>query len=233
MCQFFSGIAFRNGDIHYNPMTDSHEDLIFEKGLNDNAELNSVSRNWVRFEYTSEKLSDLSTYKLRIDESSVPSWCDDDFKNDLINKVIPIIKSMILCDVEKKILIGGCWILTGGSIIDRCVSSRIILMDKSSKVGEMWGSSNVGEMWESSKVGVMRGSSKVGVMRESSKVDEMWGSSNVGVMRGSSKIIKVENKNTNQLLKEKVSQLEQDLNDAKNKIEQLQNTIDSLNKGDD
>lgn len=36
-----------------------------------------------------------------------------------------------------------------------------------------------------------------------------------------------------QLLKEKVSQLEQDLNDAKNKIEQLQNTIDSLNKGDD
>jgi len=36
-----------------------------------------------------------------------------------------------------------------------------------------------------------------------------------------------------QLLKEKVSQLEQELNDAKNKIEQLQNTIDSLNKGDD
>lgn len=33
-------------------MTDSHEDLILEKGLNDKSELTSVSRNWVRFEYT-------------------------------------------------------------------------------------------------------------------------------------------------------------------------------------
>lgn len=180
MCQFFSGIALKNGDIYYNPMTDSHEDLILENGLNDKSELNSVSRNWVRFEYTSDTLSDLSTYKLIIDENSVPGWCDDDFKSNLINKVNSIIKSMILCDVKNEILVGGCWILTGKSIIEKCVSARIILMDKISKVGEMFGNSSVGEMRESSKVGVMWESSNVGVMRGRSSVGEMRGSSSVG-----------------------------------------------------
>src|SRR3990167_4548099 len=197
MCQFFSGLAFKNGDIHYNPMTDSHEYLIEERELDDKVDISSVNRNWVRFEYTSDKLSDLKTYKLKIDESSTPGWCDKEYKDNLVEKLRVIVKSMILCDVEKKILIGGCWILTGGSIIDKTVSARIILMDKTSKVGEMCetsqvgvmrGTSKVGVMWETSKVGVMCETSQVGVMRGTSKVVVMCGTSQVGVMWETSKV---------------------------------------------
>jgi hypothetical protein len=184
MCQFFSGIAFKNGDVHYNPMTDNHEDLIDELELKD---LNSGMRPWVRFEYTADDLTEIKDYKLRIDEQDPPEWCDKEFQSALEEKARSIVSPMILSKVEKKILVGGCWVLAGGSIIDRVVNVRIILM-KSAKVGVMWGSSNVGEMWGSSNVGVMRESSNVGVMRGSSNVGEMWGSSNVGVMWGSSKV---------------------------------------------
>ena len=123
MCQFFSGLAFKNGDIHYNSMTDSHEDLISEKELDDDADLSSIKRNWIRFEYTSNTLQDIKTYKLRIDEEFTPPWCDKKYQKNLIEKLKPIINKMILCDVEKKILVGGCWILTGGSIIKKIINS--------------------------------------------------------------------------------------------------------------
>ena len=184
MCRFLSSIAFKNGDIHHNPMTDSHEDLIDELGLKD---ISLSTRNWVRFEYAADDLADIKKYKINIDESVKPSWCDKEYVGNLEDKAKEIVKVIILKNVEKKILVGGCWILTGGSIIDRVVNVRIILMG-SSKVGVMRESSNVGEMRGSSKVGVMMGSSKVGEMMGSSNVGEMWGSSNVGVMMGSSNV---------------------------------------------
>ena len=196
MCKFFSGIAFKNGDIYYNPMTDSHEDLVAEKELDDTVVLSSVKRNWVRFEYTSDNLADLKTYMLKIDESSSPTWCDKEFLENLEDKSKNIVKAMILHKVEKKILVGGCWLLTGGSIIDKVVNVRIILLESSSvkqmrgssSVKQMWGSSSVNEMWESSSVNEMRESSSVNEMRESSSVNEMRESSSVNEMLGSSSV---------------------------------------------
>jgi len=86
LCQFFSGLAFKNGDIHYNSMTDSHEDLISEKELDDDADLSSIKRNWIRFEYTSNTLQDIKTYKLRIDEEFTPPWCDKKYQKNLAQK---------------------------------------------------------------------------------------------------------------------------------------------------
>src|SRR3990167_5932918 len=196
MCKFFSGIAFKNGDIYYNPMTDSHEDLVAEKELDDTVVLSSVKRNWVRFEYTSDNLADLKTYMLKIDESSSPTWCDKEFLENLEDKSKNIVKAMILHKVEKKILVGGCWLLTGGSIIDKVVNVRIILLEsssvkqmwESSSVKQMWGSSSVNEMWGSSSVNQMRGSSSVNEMLESSSVNEMLESSSVNEMLGSSSV---------------------------------------------
>ena len=47
MCQFFSGIAFRNGDIKFTE-DDSHTTLIERVGLDDSRDL--FTRGWVRFE---------------------------------------------------------------------------------------------------------------------------------------------------------------------------------------
>ena len=193
MCQFFSGIAFKNGDFHYNPMTDSHEHLIEEVDLKD---MGSNMRNWVRFEYTADDLTNIDKYNLKIDELSAPDWCDSDWQKKLVERIKPIVVAMILIDVEKKILIGGCWILGKGSIIKRIVNARIILMENStiskmlgtSKVSAMWGTSTVSEMFDNSKVSAMRGNSKVSAMWGNSTVSEMWGNSTVSEMFENSKV---------------------------------------------
>ena len=72
MCQFFSGIAFRNGDIKFTE-EDSHTTLIERLGLDDSKDL--FTRGWVRFEVMPQGDG---WAPVRVDETSVPGWWDDD-----------------------------------------------------------------------------------------------------------------------------------------------------------
>ena len=72
MCQFFSGIAFRNGDIKFTE-DDSHTTLIERVGLDDSRDL--FTRGWVRFEVAPKGDG---WEPVRVDETSVPGWWDAD-----------------------------------------------------------------------------------------------------------------------------------------------------------
>lgn len=187
MSRFLSGIAFKNGDIHYNPITDSHEDLIQEKELDDRVTIPNCNRNWVRFEYTSETLSDLSTYVLEICEEEIPIWVDSKFQYDLVEKLKLIISSIILCDVNKKFIIGGCWILTGNTLVNRCVCARVVLMDKNSKINNLDENSEVNIMSGYSKIVNMKRNSKIRHMMEFSEFFNMYSNSNIYSMWDNSK----------------------------------------------
>ena len=209
MCQFMSAIITRDGQVLQNCLTDSHEELIAHFDLHER-KANGHGQNFIRIEFTPGRdkedrpvYDDSTGYKLRVDENETPTWFDAEARGKAEKFLRGVIERMIVRD-ERKMLLGGVWILAKGAKVQTTRMCRIIAMSgamveylnasnvgvmwESSKVGVMRGSSNVGEMRESSKVGVMWESSKVGEMRESSKVGEMRGSSNVGVMRGSSNV---------------------------------------------
>jgi hypothetical protein len=139
-------------------VTNSHEFMIMHLGLVDDW----TARTWVRVEFTPPKdlsqIEDLDKWHLTVDESSAPGWWEDKvegIRRTLENKI----RGMFIRE-EKKILLGGCWILLDGAEVGSVVNSNIQYMLGSSQVGEMWGSSQVGEMWGSSQVGEMLGSSQ-------------------------------------------------------------------------
>ena len=160
MCQFLSCIVLRNGDLLWDPYTDSHEELIGAYDLDDSKEP-SINR-FVRVEYKPGDFKDYDNpkeYILKVDESQTPSWFEE-VKEAVEGKLQAIIKRIILKDVNKKCLLSGVYILTGKTEIKYLVNTRIFMMSGTSKVGVMRGTSKVGEMWETSKVGVMWGTSK-------------------------------------------------------------------------
>lgn len=127
MCQFKSAIVTRTGDVLHHDMTDSHEDLIAYFGLRDDNHLD----HFVRVEYRPYDTGDLPNvekYNLIVDEGEVPNWFNE-FRESTVEKMRAIVSRYILRDVERKIILDGCWIITGKSIIDRLKGGRIILLD--------------------------------------------------------------------------------------------------------
>jgi len=178
MCEFFSALVLRNGDLIHDAATDSHTDLIDAFGL-DKVE-NTGCQHFAKIEFTpssKETMDEIDTYTLRVDESTEPIWFSE-VKDIVIQKCRSIVSRMIIIG-EHKCILSGKYILGKNANVRKVVNSNIIAMLGSSQVGVMRESSQVGEMWGSSQVGEMWGSSQVGVM---------WGSSNVGEMRGSSNI---------------------------------------------
>ena len=122
MCRFLSGIAFKNGDVKTSDATDRHEYLIMDADLKDDG----GKRNWVRVEYTSDNLTDLSTYKLIIDDDEISEWVTDNLKDMWTRKLHNRVKRMILVGVNKNILLGGKWILGENVIINTLIGCLIV-----------------------------------------------------------------------------------------------------------
>ena len=194
MCEFISALVLRNGDLVCDPEhTDSHEDLVDSIGYADKG-----NDAFVRVEFLPPdgNYADANAYGLRVDEDVKPDWFNDALEQRIIESLRDRVRRMIVAD-ERRMLLGGCWILAAGANVRRAVKARIFIMLGSSQVGKMLGSSQVGKMLDSSQVGKMldssqvgemRGSSQVGKMRDSSQVGEMRDSSQVGTMFGSSQV---------------------------------------------
>ena len=184
MCEFKSGIVLRDESLKggfkllMSPWTEHHSDLIAIHNLRDDDRL-----RFARVEFKPKSMATADkpeAYKLRIDEERCPDWFDDDMKEAVSGRMRDYIRSIIITE-DRRLLIGGQFILSGKvsiRVAKCCViqamldSSHLAEMLGSSQVGTMRGSSKVDEMWESSQVGTMRESSKVGTMWESSKVGE-------------------------------------------------------------
>ena len=189
MCQFYSAIVTKTGELYHNPWTTSHEDIVAVFDLKDEKD------NLCRVEFypdIDEDIWDYKKYNLHIDQQE-PEWFKK-FQTKTISKLKLIIKNMIVTG-EKQMLCGKVIILKDAKIgtlknvlVYDMISSRVGKICGSSQVGKICGSSQVGEMCGSSQVGKMCGSSQVGEMCSSSRVGEMYGSSRVGEMCGSSRV---------------------------------------------
>src|SRR5262245_53588078 len=127
MCQFFSAIVLKNGDVLWHEATDSHHELISHFKLPDQ----NLCSHFCKIEFTPKSredgLSDFGNadgYSLRVDEATEPSWFAE-IRETVTKKCREIIRSMIVDDARPLVL-GGCRILVSGAKVDSLKSSRVV-----------------------------------------------------------------------------------------------------------
>ena len=143
MCKFLSAIVKRDGKVVYHPVTDSHEDLVAFCGLSDKG-----LDYFVRVEYTSDNLHDLSTYKLRVDEESTPEWFED-HREMVVKYLSDKLKGMLITG-RREILLGGVWIIDGGEV-GMLKGGRVVIL-RNSTVREVLAGGTVQKVWAGGKI---------------------------------------------------------------------------------
>lgn len=138
MCQFFSALALRNGDVLSHEATGSHADLVAWFGLPDDRDC----RHFAKVEFRPDDaadLADVSKYVLCVDEDTVPSWWPEVY--DQVQATCAA-RARRMID-ERAVLLGGCWILADGVRARTAKASRIIAMFGPSRVDAMCDASQV------------------------------------------------------------------------------------------
>ena len=121
MCNFLSAIVGRTGEVYCNPLLDSHEDIVDYFNLRD-----GLTRNIVRVEFSpkdKKNMLDVNKYELMVDEDCPPKWFEE-YKEKTIEYLTEIIKRITITD-DRKILVGGAYLLSSNIIIGRIVSCNI------------------------------------------------------------------------------------------------------------
>jgi hypothetical protein len=156
MCNFFSCIVTKDGDVLFDPLSDSHEDIIdkyknrydLRDETNDPAEL-----LFARVEITppnGDVFHPFELWKLKIDQSIKPAWFDI-FCAEAARKTAREF-------VEKAVLVG--------KELEEVSTGRYWIKD--CKIATLKGDAIICQMWGSSQVNVMRESSQVNVMNDDS-----------------------------------------------------------------
>ena len=127
MCKFLSGWVLRTGDVLCEPMLDSHEDL---------AKWFSIKRDYghnaIRWEFSpTEKdgvrqFFDFDSYSFRIDENETPSWFDEERREATINAAKKVLRSMVVSDDSRLVLIGKAIFAGDGAKIERAIGCRLL-----------------------------------------------------------------------------------------------------------
>ena len=149
MCNFLSGIVMRNGDLLWNPYTDSHEDLIALNNLRDTRE-----GAFVRVEFSPPSTEDLAkpaTYKLKVDQDTRPAWFTPARLDKAADKMRSIVKRMI---VDRPVvgLCGGSYILAAGANVSWVKAVRIIAVCDSARIGRVFDSARIESVCGSARI---------------------------------------------------------------------------------
>jgi hypothetical protein len=166
MCNFYSAIVMKNGDLLHNENLMSHEDIIRLFNIND-SQINCDK--FVRVEFApldNSDFADIEKYGFNVDEESTPKWFEK-HREYIISRLKEIVSKRIITS-DQKILTGGLYVVKNCKI-DKIICAQVIYM-QNSQVNVMRENSQVNEMWGNSQVNVMRENSQVNVMWENSQV---------------------------------------------------------------
>ena len=160
MCQFLSVLILHNGDVLHHPMLDSHADLVAYFNLPDTA----IAQHFAKAELTPVDWLDPSTWIWEIDEESRPGWLND-VEQQAEAKVRAIAARMIITEAvtPPRLIVDGCWIVGGKSIVRDVRGGRILRVQDSAQVRGVM---------ESAQVCGVRGSAQVHDVRGSAILDE-------------------------------------------------------------
>ena len=122
MCNFLSAIVKRDSELICKPdVTDSHEDLIDFAGLVDDGR-----GSFVRLELlpTGNDFGNVDEYTLKVDPADTPEWFTSEMRERVDSSLRERVRRMIVAD-DRKILLGGCWIVTDGAKIERSINATL------------------------------------------------------------------------------------------------------------
>ena len=150
MCQFLSVLVLKNGRILHHPMINSHADLVNYFDLPDST---PFLERFAKAELTPEDWLDPSTWKWRIDEAIRPQWLDD-VEAQAEKAAREIARKMILTEATKipRLIVDGCWIVGGKGVVRDVRGGRIIRVQDSATVRDVWGSATVSNVGDSATV---------------------------------------------------------------------------------
>jgi hypothetical protein len=176
MCQFLSALVLRNGDVLTHPILDSHADLVRHFKLPDT---HAHHQHFAKVELTPVEWMDVSTWQFRLDEESAPGWWDD-VKDRVEATLRSRANAMILRDGDHSLLLDGCWIVGGTAKIRDVRSGRIVRLQDTGSITDVWGGiitdvygGSITDVWGGSITAVYGGS-----------ITDVWGGSITDV-RGS------------------------------------------------
>jgi hypothetical protein len=125
MCQFYSAIVMKNGDLLHNENLLSHEDLIRFFNIND-SQVNCDK--FVRVEFTPEyqkDFPDIEKYQLRVDEDTTPKWFEK-HREYITTRLKEFVSKRIITS-DQKILTGGLYVVKD-CIIDKVIAAEIVYL---------------------------------------------------------------------------------------------------------
>src|SRR3990167_1206111 len=137
MCQFFSALVLKNGDVLHHPQLDSHAGLVTYFKLPDgNAHVQHFAK--VELLPASDWL-DVSTWVFRVDEPVLPGWWGE-IANQAEASVRAIAKRMVLATGIHPLLCDGAWILCGDVAVGEIrAGARIVRVQDTATIRAVWG----------------------------------------------------------------------------------------------
>jgi len=188
VCNFLSVLVLRNGHVLHHPMLDSHSDLVNYFNLPDEA---AYIERFAKAELTPSADTWLTpdAWHWHIDEAMRPAWLDD-VEAQAEKATRAIAARMVLTDGRPvpKLIIDGCWIV-GGSVIVRDVrGGRIVRVQDSAQIRDVWGNAQIHGVWNSAQIRDVMDSAQIhGVwnsaqirdVMDSAQIHDVWGSAQI------------------------------------------------------
>ena len=191
MCQFFSALVLRNGDVLSHPMLDSHTDLVTYFALPD---ATAQHQHFAKVELTPHDDDWLTpaTWAWRLDEDTAPGWWEDVAVQ--AEATLRARAEKMIITGTKSLIVDGCWIVGGQALVSDVRAGRIVRVQDSATVRnvkgsatvqdvrgsatvqDVWGSATVQDVWGSATVRNVGGSATVQDVKGSATVQDVWGS---------------------------------------------------------
>ena len=168
MCQFFSALVLRNGDVLHHPMLDSHADLVTYFGLPD---ATAYHQHFAKVELTPVDWFDASTWTFRLDEETAPGWWAD-VAIGVEATLRATAARMIVMSGTKRLIVDGCWIIGGTAVIHDVRGGRLLRVGGAAQVHGVRDSAQVHDVWDSAQVHDVRGAAQVRNVGPNAILDE-------------------------------------------------------------
>jgi hypothetical protein len=181
MCNFFSALILRNGDVKWHPMLDRHSDLVTYFKIPDTMAGHQYFAKAELVPPVDGDISDVSTWKFTLDEETEPGWWSE-VAERTVAEMRRIASGMIIKTGEHALICDGVWIVCGDAIVRDVRAGRLVHVGGSARVTDVWGSAQVTDV---------RDSARVTNVRDSARVTNVWGSAQVTNVRGSARVTNV------------------------------------------